>query len=68
MTEQITNKNMKGILMVSNAQKIKALRNPKIRNLLLNNAAYKQASISAFGITKNRSTKLLQKIDKELEK
>jgi hypothetical protein len=54
--------------MVSNAQKIKTLRNQKIRYLLLNNVSYKQATISIFEITKNRAIKLIQKINRELEK
>jgi hypothetical protein len=57
-----------GSYMVSNTQKIKALRNQKLRNLLLNSVAYKQATRSVFEQTKSNAIKLLQKIDKELKK
>jgi hypothetical protein len=57
-----------GSNMVSNTQKIKALRNQKLRNLLLNSVAYKQATSGVFKHTKSNAIKLLKKIDKELKK
>jgi hypothetical protein len=57
-----------GSNMVSSTQKIKALKIQKLRNLLLNIVAYKQATRSVFGQTKSNAIKLLQKIDKELKK
>ena len=54
--------------MVSAAQKIKALRLQKLRNMLLNNAAYKQAAIDVFTSTKIYSEKLIKRIEDELKK
>jgi hypothetical protein len=57
-----------GSNMVSNTQKIKALRNQKLRNLLLNSVAYKQATSSVFGMTKSNAINLIQRINRELKK
>jgi hypothetical protein len=54
--------------MVSAAQKIKALRVQKLRNLLLTNATYKQATIQSFMTTKIYSEKLVKRIEDELKK
>jgi hypothetical protein len=54
--------------MVSAAQKIKALRVHKLRNLLLTNATYKQATIISFVTTKTYSEKLIKRIEDELKK
>lgn len=54
--------------MVSVQNKIKALRMPKIKHLLLTNAAYKQENLKAFGITKNSARYVIKLIDKELGK
>jgi hypothetical protein len=57
-----------GSNMVSNTQKIKALRNQKLRNLLLNSVTYKQATGSVFQITKSNATNLIRRINRELSK
>jgi hypothetical protein len=54
--------------MVSDAQKIKSLKLQKLRNILLNNAAYKQAAINIFKSTKIYSEMLIKKIEDELKK
>ncbi|MFN8347977.1 MAG: hypothetical protein U0X91_23435 [Spirosomataceae bacterium] len=54
--------------LVSASEKAKALRQKKVRNLLLTNAAYKDATIYTFAITKKYTKKLLQKVDQELNK
>jgi hypothetical protein len=54
--------------MVSAAQKMKALKVQKLRNLLLTNATYKQATIQSFMTTKAYSEKLIKRIEDELEK
>lgn len=54
--------------MVSDAQKIKALRLQKLRNILLNNTAYKQAATDVFKTTKIYSERLIKKIEDELIK
>jgi hypothetical protein len=53
--------------MVSAAQKFKALRVQKLRNLLLTNATYKQATIQSFMTTKIYSEKLVKRIEDELK-
>lgn len=54
--------------IVSASEKAKALRQKKLRNLLLTNATYKQATIQTFAFTKIYTKKLLQKVDDELKK
>ena len=54
--------------MVSATKKIKALRLQKLRNMLLNNAAYKQAAIDVFMSTKIYYEKLIKRIWDELKK
>jgi hypothetical protein len=54
--------------MVSASQKVKALRIQKLRNLLLNNAIYKQETVKSFMRTKLYSEKLIKRIEDELKK
>jgi hypothetical protein len=53
--------------MVSASQKIKALNHQKLRNLLLTNATYKQATLDVFINTKIQSEKLMKRIEDELK-
>lgn len=52
--------------IVSASQKIKALRLQKLRNILLNNTAYKQATTDVFKTTKIYSERLIKRIEDEL--
>ncbi len=54
--------------IVSASEKAKALRQKKVRNLLLTNTTYKNAAIYTFAFTKKYTKKLLQKVDEELNK
>lgn len=54
--------------IVSASEKAKALRQRKMRNLLLTNATYKNATTYTFAFTKKYTKKLLQKVDEELSK
>lgn len=54
--------------MVSVQNKIKALRMPKIRHLLLTNATYKQETLKTFAVTKISARYVIKLIDKELGK
>ena len=54
--------------IVPASQKIKALKLQKLRNLLLNNAVFKQAEIGVFMTTKTYSEKLIKRIEDELKK
>ena len=50
------------------SEKMKALKIPKIRNLLLTNKAYKNETVKVFGMAKNSAKKLIARIDKGLKK
>jgi hypothetical protein len=54
--------------VVSAKEKAKALKIKKVRNLMLTNLGYKQATINAMDLTKNMAKKLIKRIDKVLEK
>ena len=54
--------------IVSSQEKIRALKQKKLRNLLLANAVFKKEAISAFILTKKASLNLLKKVDDELKK
>jgi hypothetical protein len=54
--------------LITPKQKIDALREKKLRNILLQCAAYKQAVIMTYERTKTVATKLLKRIDLELGK
>ncbi len=54
--------------IISASEKAKALRQKKLRNLLLANATYKQATLHTFAFTKKYTKKLLKKVDDELKK
>jgi hypothetical protein len=54
--------------VVSSQEKVKSLRQKKLRNLLLINSGFKKATIGALAITKKVTINLLKKVDNELEK
>jgi hypothetical protein len=54
--------------IVSASEKAKALRQKKLRNLLLTNATYKEVTIQTFALTKKYTIQLLKKVDDELKK
>ncbi len=54
--------------IISSSEKAKALRQKKVRNLLITNAAYKKATINIFAFTKKYTIHLLKKVDEELNK
>jgi hypothetical protein len=54
--------------VVSPSEKAKALRGRKLRNLLLANAVYKEATVQTLSYTKKVTTNLLKKVDEELAK
>lgn len=54
--------------VVSPAEKAKYLRERKLRNLLLANAIYKEATIQTLNFTKKTTLNLLKKVDEELAK
>lgn len=51
---------------VSAAEKVKALRGKKLRNLLLTNSTYKKITTQYFKMTKKSTKALLKKVDEEL--
>lgn len=53
---------------VSSSQKVKALKIQKLRNLLTNSTAFKEAALFYFEHSKNNSKKLIHRIDKALKK
>ena len=52
---------------ISGGEKMKAIKIPKIRNILLTNKAYKNETIKAFAGVKNSAKKLITRIDKVLK-
>ena len=54
--------------VVSSQEKIKAVRQRKLRNLLLINSVFKKEAISIFIPTKKAAVNLLKKVDDELKK
>lgn len=54
--------------IVSPSEKAKALKQKKVRNLLITNAVYKKATINIFALTKKYTIHLLKKVDDELNK
>ena len=54
--------------IISPSEKAKALRQKKVRNLLLASATYKKATLYTFASTKNYTIHLLKKVDEELKK
>lgn len=54
--------------IISPSAKAKALRQKKVRNLLLASATYKKATIHTFAFTKKYTIQLLKKVDEELKK
>jgi hypothetical protein len=53
--------------MVSNMQKVKYLKTPKLRHLLLTNVTYKKEVIKALGFANANSKRLIARIDKVLK-
>ena len=53
--------------MVSTSEKVKALKTPKLRHLLLTNLAYKKETVKALVFANTNSKRLIAKIDKVLK-
>ena len=52
--------------MVPAAQKIKALKTPRLRHLLITNVVYKKEAVKSIKLAANRTKQLIGLIDKEL--
>lgn len=50
------------------SQKIAALKNPKLRHLIITNLAYKKEALQVVKMTNSNTQKLIARIDKALKK